>query len=186
MHASSLGEHSGMNHTYKRMKQLFYWPGMKQEVEERVRNCEVCIKNKVDGTPYVGLLQSLAIPTQVWQEVSLDFIKALPRSEGKDMILVMVDRLTKYTHFTALSRPYTAQEVARAFFDTVYKLHGLPKGLVSDRDKIFTSEVWRWIFKLMGTKLRMSTAYHPQTDGQTERFNRCLETYLHCMCFQCP
>lgn len=162
---------------------------MKQEIEKKVKECEICIQNKVDGTPYAGLLQPLQVETLAWQEISMDFIEALPKSEGKDTIMVVVDRLTKYAHFFALAHPYSAyllQLVARAFLDTVYKLHGLPKGIVSDRDKIFTSEVWQDLFKLLGTKLQMSSAYHPQTDGQTERVNRCLETYLRCMCFQRP
>lgn len=97
MHASSLGGYSGMNHTYKREKQLFYWPGMKQDIERRVKNCEICIKNKVDGTPYAGLLQPLQIPTQAWQEISMDFVEALSKSEGKDTILVVVDTPTTRT-----------------------------------------------------------------------------------------
>lgn len=151
-----------------------------------MRDTTIGIKNKVDGTPYAGLLQPLQIPTQAWQEISMDFVEALPKSEGKDTILVIVDRLTKYAHFISLLHPYTAQEVARAFLDTVYRLHGLPRGIVSDRDKVFTSQIWQDLFKLLGVKLQMSTVYHPQTDGQTERVNRCVETYLRCMTFQYP
>ncbi len=116
----------------------------------------------------------------------MDFIEALPLSKGKNTILVVVDKLTKYAHFNSMAHPYTTQDVAKVFFDSIYKLHGLPEGIISDRDKIFTSHFWQDLFKLMGVRLQMSTAYHPQLDGQTERVNRCLETYLRCMCSQQP
>ena len=149
-----------------------------------MKECEVCIKNKIDGTPYAGLLQPLQILTQAWQKISMDFIESLSKSEGKDTILVVVDRLTKYIHFIPLTHLYSAQNVARSFLDAVYKLHGMPEGIISNRDKIFTSQVWQDLFRLMGVKLHLSTAYHPQIDGQTERVNRCLEIYLCCLCFQ--
>lgn len=88
------------------------------------------------------LLQSLPVPQQAWSEVSLDFIEGLPRSEGKDSIMVVIDRFTKYVHFIPLTHPYIASEVAKAFFGIVYRLHGLPEKIVSDRDRIFTSEMW--------------------------------------------
>ncbi len=116
----------------------------------------------------------------------MDFIEGLPKSDGKDSIMVIVDRYSKYGHFVALTHPYTVREVAKAFFNTVYKLHGLPEKIISDRDKVFTSGVWKELFKMLGTKLQMSSAYHPQSDGQTERLNRCLETFLRCMCSQHP
>ncbi len=118
--------------------------------------------------------------------VSMDFIEALPKSENRDTILVVVDKLTKYAYFIPLIHPYTALVVAKAFLNIVYKLHGMPRGIISDRDKVFTSQVWQDLFKLSGMKLHMSTAYHPQTDGQTERVNGCLETYLRCMCSHQP
>lgn len=92
-----------------------------------------------------------------------------------------MDRLTKYAHFLALSHPYTAQTLATVFLQEIHKLHGLPDSIISDRDAAFTSEFWREFFKILGTQLHMNTAYHPQSDGQTERVNRCLETYLRCM-----
>ena len=110
----------------------------------------------------------------------MDFIEGLPMSAGSNTILVVVGRFTKYSHFLPLKHPFTTQIVARVVLDNVVKLHGFPKTIVSDQDKIFTSTFWRALFSLVDTKLQMSLAYHPQTDGQTERVNQCLEMYLHC------
>nr|GEX96157.1 hypothetical protein [Tanacetum cinerariifolium] len=114
----------------------------------------------------------------IWESISMDFIKALPKSQGYTVIFMVVDRLTKYGHFMPLSYPFTTVEVAQEFLDTVYKLHGLPISIVSERDKVFLINFWKELFKLLQVKLLMSTAYHPQTDGYTEVVNRCLECFL--------
>jgi hypothetical protein len=116
----------------------------------------------------------------------MDLIEGLPKSEGKDVILVVVDRFTKYSHFIALTHPYTAQTVVNLVLDNIFKLHGLPEVIISDKDPIFTSSIWQSLFKAMEVKLHMSSAYHPRTDDQTKRVNRCLENSLRCMCFACP
>jgi hypothetical protein len=121
-----------------------------------------------------------------WTHISLDFIEALPKSNGKEVILVVVDRLTKFAHFIPMSHPYTVQSVAKAFIDNILKLHGPPIAIVSDRDRIFTSNLWKEIFKALNVQLRYSSAYHPQSDGQTERVNQCVENYLRCMVFADP
>ncbi|XP_026396413.1 uncharacterized protein LOC113291049 [Papaver somniferum] len=118
--------------------------------------------------------------------ITMDFIDGLPISNRKSVILVIVERLTKYAHFIALQHPYTAASMAQEFLTNVFKLHGLPSSIVSDRDKMFTINFWQDLFKSLGTELNLSTSYYPQTDGQTERVNACLENYLRCICGHKP
>lgn len=186
MHSSPTGGHSGVLATYQRVKQLFYWKGMKVNVEDFVKQCSICQHAKHSNTVSDGLLQPLPIPEGAWQDVSMDFVEGLPKVEGSNTILVVVDRFTKYAHFIPVKHPFTAHIIAKVFFDHVVKLHGVPKSIVSDRDKVSTSSFWRELFKLMGTQLLLSTAYHPQTDGQTERVNQCLEMYLRCAVHEDP
>jgi hypothetical protein len=114
-----------------------------------------------------GLLQPLPIPSGAWQDLTMDFIEGLPKSEGYDTILVVVDRFSKYAHFLPLKHPFSAAIVAQVFLDNVVKLHGVPKTLVSDRDKVFTSQFWKALFQTLGTQLALSTTYHPQSDGKS-------------------
>jgi hypothetical protein len=124
----------------------------------------VCQHNKVDSLQPAGLLQPLEVPYQVWADISMDFIEGLPRVHGKSVILTVVDRFSKHAHFITLSHPYTTASVAKAFFQSIVRLHGFPNSIVSDRDPVFTGNMWRDLFKLAGVKLRLSTAFHPQTD----------------------
>jgi transposase InsO family protein len=186
LHDAPVGGHSGYPVTYARLKKHFAWPRMRADVQAYVRSCSVCQQAKPDRSKYPGLLQPLPTPDSTWDVVSLDFIEGLPRSAKFDCILVVVDKLSRYAHFIPLSHPYTANTVAQAYMDHVFKLHGMPLALISDRDKVFTSNFWQHLFRLSGTQMRMSSAYHPQTDGQTERVNQCLETYLRCFSHACP
>ncbi|KAF0887755.1 hypothetical protein E2562_003988 [Oryza meyeriana var. granulata] len=104
----------------------------------------------------------LPVPQAVWTDIDLDFVEALPRVGGKSVILTVVDRFSKYCHFIALAHPYNAESVARAFFTDIVRLHGVPQSMVFDRDPVFTSTFWRELMRLMGTRLHMSTAFHPQ------------------------
>lgn len=113
------------------------------------------------------------------EEISMDFITGLPKSQGKDAIVMVVDRLTKYAHFYGIQSNSKASEVAKVFLKEIHRLHGLPKVIVSDCDPKFTSKFWIELFRMLGTKIAMSSAYHPQTDGKTETLNKCLEGYLH-------
>lgn len=186
LHDSALGGHSGIMATYQRVKKAFYWQGLKRDVEDFVKQCRICQKAKSEHVHPAGLLQPLPIPTGIWQDISMDFIEGLPKSDGYSVILVVVDRLSKYAHFFPLKHPFTASQVAQVVFDNICKLHGLPKSIVSDRDKVFTSTFWKQLFTLMQTKLLLSTAYHPQSDGQTERVNQCLEMYVRCATHDSP
>lgn len=186
LHSSAMGGHSGFPATYNRIKQLFSWTGLKSCIQQFVSSCPTCQQAKSDRARYPGLLQPLPIPSMAWQSISMDFVEGLPPSGGKNCILVVVDRFSKYAHFLPLAHPYTALSVAKLFLQQVYRLHGLPDSIVSDRDRVFTSQLWQALFRLANVTLKMSTAYHPQTDGQTERVNQCMETFLRCFVSACP
>lgn len=186
LHNAPVGGHSGINVTYQRIKQLFAWPHLRTTVVQFVAACSICQQAKSEHVKYPGLLQSLPVPDHAWQIVSLDFIEGLPKSATFTCILVAVDKFSKYSHFVPLAHPFTAMDVAEAYMQFIHKLHGLPQSLISDRDRIFTSTLWTTLFRLAGTQLRMSSSYHPQTDGQTERVNQCLETFLQCFVHTCP
>ncbi|KAJ4795897.1 polyprotein [Rhynchospora pubera] len=177
-HASLLGGHSGVQRTFQRLATHFMWKGMHKSVETFVQACDICQKCKpTNHSPY-GLLQPIAVPDELWADLSMDFVTHLPSSGGYTAILVVVDRFSKGIHLAPLPPHYTATKVAQVFWEIVGKLHGMPKSIISDRDPIFQSTFWKELFRLQGTKLRFSSAYHPESDGQTERMNRCVEQFL--------
>ena len=180
MLAHSVG-HEGVQKTLHRLRSDFYIPGDRALVQDWVRSCSTCQRNKTETLQPAGLLQPLEVPSQVWADISMDFIEGLPKVGGKSVILTVVDRFSKYAHFIALGHPYTASSVARAFFDGIVWLHGFPSCIVSDRDPVFTGHVWRDLFKMAGIKLRMSTAFHPQTDDQSKVVNKVIAMYLRCV-----
>uniref|UniRef100_A0A8I6YET5 Reverse transcriptase n=1 Tax=Hordeum vulgare subsp. vulgare TaxID=112509 RepID=A0A8I6YET5_HORVV len=170
--------HEGVQKTLHRLRADFYIPGDGAMVRDWVRSCVTCQRNKTETLRPADLLEPLDVPSQVWADISMDFIEGLPKVGGKSVILTVVDRFSKYAHFIALGHPYTASSVARAFFDGIVRLHGFPLSIVSDRDPVFTGHVWWDLFRLAGVKLRMSTAFHPQTDGQSEVVNKVIAMYL--------
>ena len=150
--------------TKKRIASVLYWKGLNRDVRNYIRTRVVCQRNKPDFSSPAGLLQPLPIPNAIWEDISMDFIEGLPKSRRKDVLLVVVDRLSKYAHFLALAHPFSA--VAQVYFEHIFKLNGLPKTIVTDR--IFLSKFWEKLFSLLKVSLHMSSAYHPQSDGQTE------------------
>jgi hypothetical protein len=154
---------------------------MKQVVQDMVRQCTVCQRYKSQHLHPAGLLQPLPVLQGVWTDIALDFVEALPRVRGKSVILTVVDRFSKYCHFIPLAHPYSAGSVAQAFFADIVRLHGVPQSIVSDRDPVFTSTFWAELMRLMGTKLQLTSAFHPQSDGQSESANRVVVMYLRCL-----
>eukprot|EP00253_Pinus_taeda_P024647 PITA_24647 len=180
LHSSPTTCHAGFQKTYARTRRSFFWTGMKTDILNFVAECDVCQRHKRETVKSPGTLQPLPIPASIWTDVSMDFIIGLPKSGNKSVIMVVVDRLSKYAHFCALPHPFTPTLVAQSFMDQIFKLHGMPTSIMSDRDPTFTSNFWQELFTLQGTQLQLSISYHPQTDGQTEAVNKCLETYLRC------
>ena len=142
LHTPPLGGHSGFLKTYHRVKKEFFWDGLKLDIQKFVAECLVFQQNKFETIKTLGLLQPLSIPGQCWEEVSMDFIIGLAKSEGKSVIMVVVKRLTKYAHFCAISYQLKASTVSIVFMETIQNIHGNRKIIVSDRDPIFTRNFW--------------------------------------------
>jgi hypothetical protein len=163
---------------YKDLKTQ-YWCGMKRDVTEYVALCDTCQRVKAELQRSAGFLQPLKIPEWKWEEIRMDFIVGLPRTQaGYDSIWVIVDRLTKVAHFIPVKTTYSSAKLAELYVSRIVCLHGVLKKIVSDRGSQFTSKFWDKLHESMDTKLNFSLAYHPQTDGQTERTNQILEDIL--------
>ena len=171
--------HPGFAKMYELVKREWWWPGMTNDVREYVAYCDSCQRVKASNKLPAGLLHPLQIPTRKWQSISMDFITGLPRSNnGNDAIWVVVDRLSKCAHFVPTTTKADSYDVAVLLRDKVWRYHGFPEEIVSDRDPKFVSKFMDTLLNLTGCRPARSTAYHPQTDGQTERVNRILEDYL--------
>ena len=145
-HNSPLAGHPGYLKTYRSICERFSWKGLKEDMLRHVRECLTCQQNKAEHTLLAGLLQPLPIPEQKWESMSMDFITGLPQVQGRDCIYVVVDRLTKFTHLFAIPSKFSAAQVAEIFFRDVFRLHGLPKTIVSDRDSRFMGRFWKQLF----------------------------------------
>jgi hypothetical protein len=168
--------HPGSKKMYQDLKKRFWWYGMKREIAEYVVVCDSCQRIKAEHQRPTGLLQPLQIPQWKWDEIGMDFIVGLPCTcTGYDSIWVVVDRLTKVAHFIPVKTTYNSAVLAELYMSQIVCLHGIPKKIVSDRGTQFTSHFWQQLHEAFGTHLKFNSAYHPQTDGQTERTNQILE-----------
>jgi len=179
-HDTPVGGHFGVQRTVSSLGRRFFWPRLYQDVKQYVRGCASCHRAKASNQKPYGLLQPLDIPSERWKRINIDLIVELPvLSSGNDTIITFIDGLTKRAHWIATAeKSLTAERFAEIFVDFYFRLHGLPTDIVSDRDVRFTSEWWRHLTKIWQTKLKMSTAFHPQTDGQAEKANSIVERYL--------
>ncbi|GJP70685.1 hypothetical protein CLOP_g1597 [Closterium sp. NIES-67] len=173
----------GSNKTLTGIAKHYYWPHMADDVQKFVTSCTTCQRMKSSKQEKAGLLQPLPVPEQPWQVVSLGFITGLPTTtSGHDAILVVIDKFSKMGHFIPTHTTARTEEMAQLFVRYITSQHGIPTKLISDRDPKFTSKFWKALMSLLGTKLAMSSAYHPQTDGQTERLNQIVEQLLRAAC----
>ena len=177
-HESTSAGHPGFHRTMQRLQRLYWWPTMRNDISTWIRECDVCQRNKTERQPPYGLLLPMPIAKKPWAFVSTDMITGLPDSNGNTAILVFVDMFTKAAVFVPTTIQMDSPELATLFYRHVYPRFGLPERLISDRGSVYVSTFWRTITRLAGTETRYSTAYHPQTDGQTEVVNQWLETYL--------
>jgi hypothetical protein len=178
-HDAPTGGHVGIAKTVDALSRSYYWPNMQQEVKDYITTCLACQSNKARSQRQHGLAQAIKSPPRRWDQVTMDLITQLPRTtEGNDAIVVVVDKYSKMLHCFPTTTTVTAPQLAKLFMNGIVRHHGIPSSIISDRDPRFTSSFWQQLWKQLGTKLAMSTAYHPQTDGQTERANRIIEDMM--------
>jgi transposase InsO family protein len=189
-HDDPLHGHPGITRTMELIKRHYEFPNMRDKVSKFIKNCVSCQQNKHSTHAKYGEAQAMEPPTAPWTNITMDFVTQLPISKDPvtgydyDSIFVVVDRFTKYAEMIPFRHGYTAEQLAHVFKDRIIRYHGIPESIISDRDKLFTSNYWTTLLAALGTKKKLSTAYHPQTDGQTERVNQTMETYLRIYCNQ--
>ncbi|KAG8479786.1 hypothetical protein CXB51_029317 [Gossypium anomalum] len=180
-HSGIMSVHPGSNKMYNDLKKMYWWSGMKRDISEFVSRCLICQQVKAEHQVPSGLLQPITIPEWKWERITMDFVSGLPLSpRKKDAIWVIVDRLTKLAHFISVRMDYSLDKLAELYISEIVRLHGVPVSIISDRDPRFTSRFWDKLQEALGTQLYFSTAFHPQTDGQSERVIQVLEDMLRC------
>ena len=180
-HSMPLGGHRGELSTVTELSKRFYWPELRHDVETHIKRCEKCQANRPNNQKKAGLLRPLPIPQRPFESISMDFMTQLPSSggvESYDAIFVVVDRFSKLAMFVPTKTTSSAEYTAKLFLDRWVVTNGFPRDIVSDRDVKFTSTFWQHLMSRLKTKLKMNTAFHPETDGQTERVNQVLNMYL--------
>ncbi|GJW34789.1 putative reverse transcriptase domain-containing protein [Tanacetum coccineum] len=179
-HKSKYSIHPGSEKMYQDMKKLYWWPNMKANIATYVSKCLTCAKVKAEHQRPSRLLVQPDIPQWKWDNITMDFVMKLPKSsQGYNTIWMIVDRLTKSATFVAIRETDRLEKLARLYLKEVVMRHGIPVSIICDRDPRFTSHFWRSLQKALGTNLDMSTAYHPQTNGRSERNIQTLEDMLH-------
>ncbi|KAJ0932532.1 putative nucleotidyltransferase, Ribonuclease H [Helianthus annuus] len=169
-HKSRYSVHPGATKMYRDLKTNYWWPGMKRDIVKYVTKCLTCSQVKAEHQKPYGESQPLGIPLWKWEELTMDLVTKLPRTKkGYDTIWVIVDRLTKSAHFLPIKEAYSSEKMAEIYMNEIVSRHGVPVSIISDRDTRFTSRYWQRFHESVGTRLHISTAYHPQTDGQSER-----------------
>ncbi|KAA3456128.1 DNA/RNA polymerases superfamily protein [Gossypium australe] len=180
-HNGHLSVHPGSTKMYHDLRQHYWWSGMKRDISDFVSKCLVCQQVKAEHQVPSGLLQPILIPEWKWDRVTMDFVSGLPHTpRKKDAIWVVVDRLKKSTHFISVRSNFSLERLAELYISEIVRLHGVLLSIVSDRDPRFTSRFWKKLQEALGTKLHFSLAFHPQTDGQSERIIQILEDMLRC------
>jgi len=177
-HDTPVGGHGGQWKMVELVTRNFWWPGITKEVKRYVEGCDSCQRNKNRVAAPAGKLMPNEAPKNPWTHITADFITKLPLAQGYNAILVVGDRLTKMAHFIPMTDKTSAEGLARLFRDHVWKLHGLPESIISDRGAQFAANLMRELNQILGIETKLSTAFHPQTDGQTEQTNQELEQYL--------
>ena len=170
--------HPGKAKTYELLSRDYYWPTMRKDVQRFVRNCHTCRRTKPTRHAPFGVLKPLPVPNGPWQRLSVDFVTGLPESEGFDAICNIICHLTKQRHLIPCHTTCWAEEFAQLFIDNVFHLHGLHIDIVCDGRPQFIAKFWKHLDRYLGFTQSLSTAFHPQSDGQTERFNAVMEQYL--------
>jgi len=170
--------HPGQHKMLELLKRTYWWPGIKEDVKKYVQGCFKCQQNKVQHQRKAGELHLLEIPEEPWQDISIDMIGPLPKSNRMDVIVVIMDRFTKMIRLKATTTNISLEGIARIYRDEIWKIHGVPRTILSDRGPQFASKFMKDFTNVLGTKRKLSTAYHPQTNGQTERINQEIGTFL--------
>ena len=185
-HFNKTHGHQGIDKMIERLTRTYYFTHIRKKVEEIVRKCDICRRSKADQHKPYGLLKSPRTPGQPWASITLNFVIKLLKSKEPlmkavyDSILVITDRLMKYRYFIPYKEASSAEKLAYIFLRVIAANHGLPEEIISDRDKLFTFKFWKSLVNQLGIHHKLSTSYHPQTDGQTEQLNQTMKQYLWC------
>uniref|UniRef100_A0A3B3HM41 Gypsy retrotransposon integrase-like protein 1 n=1 Tax=Oryzias latipes TaxID=8090 RepID=A0A3B3HM41_ORYLA len=183
-HASRIACHGGVHRTFNLLKKRFFWPSMMKDVREYVAACTTCARSKTSNSPPAGHLLPLHTPSRPWSHIAVDFVTGLPPSQGNTVIFTVIDRFSKAVQFIPLPQLPTASETADILVNQVFRHHGIPTDIVSDRGPQFTSHVWKSFCSALGASVSLTSGYHPQSNGQAERANQELEAALRCLVAQ--